>query len=124
MHSSSGTVFAALILQPVGSAVGWNKSSFRVECTVATETLGWNEAQGQAELVMSYSVNEKTVRLGDHSFSTSTGNTFLISLDNAWRPTALGLDLAAGGSSQDTLARIQRALPQEPDISSLRPTQH
>ena len=124
MYSNSGTLFAALILQPVGSAVGWNKSSFSVECTVASETLGWNHPQGHAELVMSYSVREKRVRLANHSFSTSEGNTFLISLDDTWRPTASPLLLAAGGSSQDTLARIQTALAQDSDVTALRATRH
>ena len=124
MYSSSGTVFAALILQPVGSVVGWNRSSFSVECARASETLGWNYSKGQAEVVMSYSVTNKTLRVAEQTFTTGSGNTFLVTLDDAWSANAQALGLAAGGSPQDTLARIQKALPQDREISALRPVHY
>lgn len=119
MQGTTGTLFAVLVLQP-DEPVGWNGSSFSVECASASETITWEHPAGRSELRLSYDGATKKVRVGAQEWSADTTNTFMVVFDSRWTFTARALEVVAGGTSQDTLARIQQALSGDREVTSLR----
>jgi len=113
-------LFHVLILEP-DRASRICTNSFESQCVRATATFEWAQEENSPILKLEYDGARKELVVGEKAWSTATANTFVIRLDDQWRPTVRPLPLLLKDASHEsTLRRIQEALPADEGVGSLR----
>jgi len=120
-RSERVALFNALILQPEGSPSGHSGGSYDWDCVRATETFVWSQTADSPTLKLAYDGAKRRLTVGEQEWTTSSANTFVITLDKQWQPTVRALPiLVKTPAGTETLRRIQEALPGEERVKRLR----
>ncbi len=114
-------LFNALILKPDASGPGASGGGLSWECCRATETFTWTPDPKGPVLTLNYDGVKKELEVAGQTWPARAANTFIVSVDEQWRPTVRPLSVLIneqGGA--DVLMRIQALLPDGDPIRSLR----
>jgi hypothetical protein len=111
----------ALVLQPLVDSRA-SGGGFNSQVSSARTVLSWEVLDGsERELEFRWNSLDRTLSVGQESFSVDTGNLFIVRLDQAWQPftTQLSTVVSEELSPQEVLSAIKHQAPSDAGIQDL-----
>jgi len=116
-----GGLLHVLLLQPKASGTGSSGGGFQLDFMSASEHIVWKQGEAERSLTFTYHGLARRCEIDGHSWSVARHNVFVVRLDDQWRSTVEPLPVQSNStSSYEVLREVQAALPNDPEIASLR----